>query len=647
MKPEESSKQQLLDWAQEIRAVCEQENDSAALRTIDEAVERFRADRFVISVMGLAKRGKSTLINALLGRSDDMLAPIDELPATSVCTTFSHSQKEKIQVIFRDGKTKEINADEIRSYATEDLNPENCKDVQLIRIETPSAEKFSGVVFVDLPGSGSIHEHHDQVVRQFLPQSDAVLLMTTARMPISAAEIELLESVRKTDVEKIFFVMNKIDKVDPQELEEGKSANLRKLAEAKVPAGVIYEISAKRAFEGDWETSGVSKLMDAVSAFIDKHRGEIVKKRFVAEVKAAAAQTLREADLRARFSELSPDELEKLRGDVTRCREELELANKLRAEKFRSRWNRIVDEFEQRLPSVKTSVEVSLNEKMSEASIVNIGKFKKNLPGFFADTLENALAPVAQEMEEKLRMLTEEYDRESPAVCIAADGTVSAVQNVSRTAEGVLAGTGATLAVGGGLFATVASGLTTTALTPFGAFGAYLASNLAGATTTIGTATVEGSLVGIAGGSMVTPAITTGVGDALIGAGGAAAAVNGTYTVPTFLATVANPIGWTIAGVGLVAVATAWGLKRGKDLKKMKECVSKKTQEVFEHLREKKVPELKKMGESVIAEFETTWKLQSAALGKTMSEAALSGKSAELKKQAQSCRNKMSGLLEI
>ena len=37
---------------------------------------------------GKAKRGKSTLINALLGRRDDLLAPVDQLPASNVLCRF-------------------------------------------------------------------------------------------------------------------------------------------------------------------------------------------------------------------------------------------------------------------------------------------------------------------------------------------------------------------------------------------------------------------------------------------------------------------------------------------------------------------------------------------------------------------------------
>jgi ribosome biogenesis GTPase A len=60
------------DWSQ---------GDHATLDGINKAVKGLLADRFVITVLGKAKRGKSTLLNALLGRSDDTLAPIDKLPA--------------------------------------------------------------------------------------------------------------------------------------------------------------------------------------------------------------------------------------------------------------------------------------------------------------------------------------------------------------------------------------------------------------------------------------------------------------------------------------------------------------------------------------------------------------------------------------
>jgi GTPase SAR1 family protein len=58
-----------------------------------------------LAVLGKAKRGKSTLINALLGRKDDTLAPIDKLPASSAITRFRYGN-EKAAVAFRDGRNR-------------------------------------------------------------------------------------------------------------------------------------------------------------------------------------------------------------------------------------------------------------------------------------------------------------------------------------------------------------------------------------------------------------------------------------------------------------------------------------------------------------------------------------------------------------
>jgi len=60
--------------------------DSAVAKSVDEAIAKLKEDQFRITVLGKAKRGKSTLINAWLGRNDDVVAPIDKLPATSVIT---------------------------------------------------------------------------------------------------------------------------------------------------------------------------------------------------------------------------------------------------------------------------------------------------------------------------------------------------------------------------------------------------------------------------------------------------------------------------------------------------------------------------------------------------------------------------------
>ena len=79
---ETKSLNELTVWAKDLGELLKQHSDDSAARAIDSAIDQLKAERFQIAVLGKAKRGKSTLINALLGRQDDTLAPIDKLPAS-------------------------------------------------------------------------------------------------------------------------------------------------------------------------------------------------------------------------------------------------------------------------------------------------------------------------------------------------------------------------------------------------------------------------------------------------------------------------------------------------------------------------------------------------------------------------------------
>lgn len=621
MKRENLSKEELINWAKEVRKACSEEGDASAVQKIDAAIETYESEKFVFSLMGLAKRGKSTLINALLGRRDDTYAPIDELPATSVCTTFTYAPAECVEVVFRNGNVTRIQPNEIRDYATEEGNPKNSKEVQLIRVSAPFVEKFENVTLVDLPGADSIHEHHDQIIYQFLPQSDAVLLLTTARMPISSGEIELLNAVQENDVGKVFVAMNQIDCVDECEIEEGENANRKKLANTKISVNEIYKISAKQAFEGDWENSGVPALMNDILAFIDANRGKLVKNRFVLCVESVLEKMRKAVEMEATISDLSPENLSKLETEFAIKKDEFEKQNKIRSKDFKLRWDGIIDEFAASLPKVRSDVEIALTEKMDSFGIANVGRLKKEMPAFFAKTIEEKLAIESQKMERRLRSLAKKYDEECPSLYVSSDGTVSSNPSISRTSEILLSGTGATLAVGGGLFATIASGLTTTTLVTSTATGA---SGLLG---WLGLSNIGFSIPGICS----------------LGAAGTATTTTTPFVAPTFLATIANPIGWTIAGIGALTLGCAWGVKRHKDLKKTREYILEKVKASFVDIESRQIPALKDLGERIVSELENAWSQQLVSMESAMKKAALHAQDADVRKR----RDRLSKLVKV
>ncbi|HMP05951.1 MAG TPA: dynamin family protein, partial [Lacipirellulaceae bacterium] len=164
----------LMEWARHVAQLA-LERDPQIVETIDSLIGQLSQDRLVLSVIGKVNRGKSTLINVLLGRPDDVAAPIDKLPASSAVSRFRRSDSESATVVRRDGQRQPIAFSQIRQYVTEEGNPKNRKEVAVVEIAGPFGGLDSDLELVDTPGAGSLHEHHDEILHRFLPQSDAVI----------------------------------------------------------------------------------------------------------------------------------------------------------------------------------------------------------------------------------------------------------------------------------------------------------------------------------------------------------------------------------------------------------------------------------------------------------------------------------------
>lgn len=94
--------------------------------------DRLDSARLRVLVAGEAKRGKSTLVNALLGR--DVL-PMGVVPLTPVPTTVTlASAAEEIDVEFTDGRRDSLALAALADYGTERGNPGNCRNVTSISV---------------------------------------------------------------------------------------------------------------------------------------------------------------------------------------------------------------------------------------------------------------------------------------------------------------------------------------------------------------------------------------------------------------------------------------------------------------------------------------------------------------------------------
>jgi GTP-binding protein EngB required for normal cell division len=200
-----------LSIANQLRVLLDllkKRGDETRVQSCEQLMAKLAEDRFTIAILGQFKRGKSSLLNAIIGRD---LLPTGILPLTSVITIVKFGARERL-VIQRKGLQlpKHEPIDALKNYVTQRHNRENHKRIESVAIELPLPFLRRGLQFVDTPAVGSAIRANTETTYSFLPNCDAVLFVTGADSPLSEAELELLSSIRRY-AGKIFFVLNKVD----------------------------------------------------------------------------------------------------------------------------------------------------------------------------------------------------------------------------------------------------------------------------------------------------------------------------------------------------------------------------------------------------------------------------------------------------
>jgi ribosome biogenesis GTPase A len=129
--------------------------------------DRLNSARLRVLVAGEAKRGKSTLANALLGRE---VLPTGVTPLTAVPATVVRARpgEEGIEVSFSSGGTERFPLSELELFGTERGNPGNCRHVSAITVGLDAPILDRGVEIVDTPGTGSVHAHNTAAAAEAL-----------------------------------------------------------------------------------------------------------------------------------------------------------------------------------------------------------------------------------------------------------------------------------------------------------------------------------------------------------------------------------------------------------------------------------------------------------------------------------------------
>ncbi len=243
-----------------LAAIAEEIGADRVARDVADLAGRLGQGRFFVACVGQFKRGKSTLVNALLERP---VVPTGVVPVTTAVTILRHGADLAASVQFDDGRRVEVDPAALADYVSEARNPGNRKGVVAVEVTVPSPLLASGLCLVDTPGLGSVFAANAATTRAFVPHIDAALVVLGTDPPISGDELALVEEVGQ-EIGHLVFVLNKSDRVPEAESVEAASFT-RQVVAARLDreVGDILRVSAAERLAGhatrDW-----TRLEDAL-----------------------------------------------------------------------------------------------------------------------------------------------------------------------------------------------------------------------------------------------------------------------------------------------------------------------------------------------------------------------------------------------
>ena len=225
---------------------------SSYARNLEEIIARTNAP-LEIMVMGSFSTGKSSFINALVGKE---IVAVDAKPTTAVITKLCYGEADRIVIYFKNGDSKVVNSKEFYSITSVN-DDEKMNDIhrQIDYVERQIPIKlFRDISIIDSPGLNDVVEYRSATTEQFVKKADVVLWLFSVVQMATKEEMMALDGLSSRL--KPIAIVNKMDLVDEEEDDpEEILTKLRKQLMGRVQA--VIGISAKYELEGKKEKNSL------------------------------------------------------------------------------------------------------------------------------------------------------------------------------------------------------------------------------------------------------------------------------------------------------------------------------------------------------------------------------------------------------
>lgn len=286
-----------------------QNHDSIAI--LKDIKNELKEDRFIVSVIGEVKKGKSTMLNALL-KHDLEICPTDVIELTAAITILKYGEKEGATVTLRNNQKRQVKISELLDYVSKDGKYN--KETLSVTINLNNTYLSNNIILVDTPGVNSPDLNRQAITEDWLSSSDAAIFLVTPEELISESEKRFLlkKVVNDNNIKSILVIINKVDTPNDEDTIEQINYIKEKVNEfINYSTGFyinnIIPISSRKAYigikeknENMFDESGFKNFENVLQEFLVKERGRarinkrnsIIRKKIISKEIDAAFNTI-------------------------------------------------------------------------------------------------------------------------------------------------------------------------------------------------------------------------------------------------------------------------------------------------------------------------------------------------------------------
>jgi len=288
-----SDSNQLIKNLDEISTIAKKLDAPQYDNLVDNIKERLQGQRmYNIVVAGRYSTGKSTLINALIGKN---ILPSSPTPTTKAVTYLMHGKEN---ALFSEQSDGSIVVHENISDLVDLYNKDIC-NAKIISVATPEFP-FMDLTIVDTPGLEDPKIDISQLTLDLIPEADILIVVLDANYLQSKNDFDFIQSLLNDDRDrKMFVVLNKIDGLSEKETEKIKKTCEATLVKYGVHNQKVYPLSAKNADQNFTNESVnlFTQFKNELSLFLNKSLKTETQRHLKNEVQKFATTLLGACDV--------------------------------------------------------------------------------------------------------------------------------------------------------------------------------------------------------------------------------------------------------------------------------------------------------------------------------------------------------------